>query len=42
MDTIYPEVRREENPHGYYVDLSVKLLDLKKDLLKKAKGTKVE
>ena len=42
MDTLYPEVRREENPHGYYVDLSVKLLDLKKDLLKKAKGTKVE
>ena len=42
MDTLYPEVRREENPHGYYVDLSVKLLELKKDLLKKAKGTKVE
>ncbi len=42
MATLYPEVKREENPHGYYVDLSVKLLELKKRMLKNAKATKVE
>jgi len=31
--TIYPEIKRTENPHEYYVDLSEKLLSLKKDLI---------
>jgi nicotinate phosphoribosyltransferase len=42
MKTLYPEVKRIENPHGYYVDLTRRLLDLKKKLLKEAKGQKVE
>ena len=35
LDTLWPEVRRLENPHKYYVDLSKKLWDLKNELLKK-------
>lgn len=31
--TLYPEVTRLENPHGYYVDLTKKLLKLKKELI---------
>ena len=31
--TIYPEVKRSANPHGYYVDLTKKLLNLKKQLI---------
>ena len=31
--TIYPEIKRISNPHGYYVDLSKKLLKLKKELI---------
>jgi len=31
--TIYPEVKRSSNPHGYYVDLTKKLLELKKELI---------
>ena len=42
MATLYPEVKREENPHGYYVDLSPELLELKKRMLKKAKEQRVE
>ena len=33
MDTLWDEVRRFENPHRYYVDLSQKLWDIKNDLL---------
>lgn len=33
MDTLYPEVRRLEKPHKYYVDLTKKLLELKKSLI---------
>lgn len=33
MQTLYPEVRRIHKPHKYYVDLSEKLLKLKKDLI---------
>ena len=33
FQTIYPEIKRSSNPHGYYVDLSKKLLKLKKDLI---------
>ena len=36
FQTIYPEIKRSSNPHGYYVDLSEKLLKLKKDLINKA------
>lgn len=42
METLYPEVKREENPHKYYVDLSRKLLNLKRDLLLQAKSQNVE
>jgi len=31
--TLYPEIKRPENPHVYYVDLSEKLLALKKELI---------
>lgn len=31
--TIYPEIKRNSNPHGYYVDLTIKLLNLKKELI---------
>ena len=33
---LWDEVKRFENPHEYYVDLSQKLWDIKQDLLKKA------
>ena len=42
MLTLYPEIKREENPHGYYVDLTRKLLKLKKELLKQAKEQRVD
>jgi nicotinate phosphoribosyltransferase len=32
--TIYPEIKRSVNPHEYYVDLTEKLLDLKKKLIR--------
>lgn len=31
--TIYPEIKRAANPHEYYVDLSEKLLTLKKSMI---------
>lgn len=34
IDKLWDEVKRFENPHKYYVDLSQKLFDLKSDLLK--------
>lgn len=42
MGTLYPEVKRIENPHLYYIDLSRKLLQLKKELIKQAKAQTVE
>ena len=33
LDTLWDEVRRFENPHQYYVDLSQKLWNIKSDLL---------
>lgn len=42
MATLYPEVKRSENPHGYYVDLTRKLLELKKALIREAKGQTAE
>ena len=42
MKTLYPEVKRTYNPHGYYVDLTRKLLELKKALILEAKAQRVE
>lgn len=33
METLYPEIKRLLNPHGYYVDLSQQLLELKQQLI---------
>lgn len=33
FETIYPEVKRLLNPHGYYVDLSERLRNLKRELI---------
>lgn len=38
FETIYPEIKRNVNPHEYYVDLTQKLLTLKKELIKTAKN----
>ena len=35
VDTLWDEVKRFDNPHNYYVDLSQKLWDIKYSLLKK-------
>lgn len=35
LDTLWDEVKRFENPHTYYVDLSQNLWDVKNELLKK-------
>ena len=37
METLWDEVKRFENPHTYYVDLSKKLWDVKRELLAAAK-----
>jgi len=37
FETLYPEIKRLVNPHEYYVDLSEKLLNLKKGLISKHK-----
>ena len=34
VDTLWDEVKRFENPHNYYVDLSQKLWDIKQALLR--------
>lgn len=33
FNTIYPEIKRLNNPHEYYVDLSQKLYDLKNKMI---------
>lgn len=38
LETLWDEVKRFENPHEYYVDLSQKLWDIKHGLLNKYKG----
>ena len=38
MDTLYPEVRRITNPHGYYVDLSDELRELKYRMIDEVKS----
>ena len=35
---LYPEIKRLDTPHEYYVDLSIKLLNLKKELITKYRG----
>ena len=34
VETLWDEVKRFDNPHNYYVDLSQKLWDIKYDLLR--------
>ena len=36
VDSLWDEVKRFENPHNYYVDLSQKLWDIKQELLRRA------
>ena len=38
METLYPEVRRITNPHGYYVDLSDELRELKYRMIDEVKS----
>ena len=33
VDTLWDEVKRFDNPHNYYVDLSQKLWDIRNELL---------
>ncbi|MBQ8758675.1 MAG: nicotinate phosphoribosyltransferase, partial [Clostridia bacterium] len=40
IDMLWDEVKRFENPHKYYVDLSEKLWSIKMELIKSAKGKK--
>lgn len=46
FNTLYPEIKRLENPHGYYVDLTNRLRELKEELIrlhtKKAEKEKVK
>ena len=41
LDTLWDEVKRFENPHGYYVDLSQKLWDIRNDLLINARNSQI-
>ena len=38
VSTLWPEVKRFDYPHQYYVDLSEKLMELKDEMLKKGRG----
>ena len=40
--TIYPEIKRADNPHQYYVDLTNKLRELKEAMIKEVRNTKVK
>ena len=40
IDNLWEEVKRFENPHTYYVDLSEKLWRVRKDLIEEYKGVK--
>ena len=37
-DLLWDEVKRFENPHKYYVDMSEKLWNIKRELLEKNRG----
>ena len=38
VDTLWDEVKRFDNPHQYYVDLSQRLWDIKNELLQRNAG----
>lgn len=40
LDTLWDEVKRFDNPHNYYVDLSKKLYDLKQSMIDKSRKSK--
>ena len=40
VDTLWDEVKRFENPHKYYVDLSAKLWEIRKLLIEEYKGVR--
>ena len=40
VDNLWDEVKRFENPHTYYVDLSQKLWDLKNNMINKIRDNK--
>lgn len=40
--TIYPEIKRLDNPHQYYVDLTNKLRELKEAMIMEVRNTKVK
>ncbi|MCH5191484.1 MAG: nicotinate phosphoribosyltransferase [Oscillospiraceae bacterium] len=40
IDNLWEEVKRFENPHTYYVDMSQKLWKIRNDLIKEHKGVK--
>lgn len=40
FQTLYPEIKRRSNPHEYYVDLSEKLLNLKKEMIRASRQKK--
>ena len=37
VGTLWDSVKRFENPHNYYVDLSQKLFDIKEELLRRSR-----
>ena len=41
MSTLYPEVRRNKNPHGYYVDGTEEYVKFKNDLIEKTRDMQV-
>ena len=41
MSTIYPEVKREMNPHTYYVDGTQEYVEFKNDMIKSLKNKKL-
>ena len=40
IDSLWDEVKRFENPHKYYVDLSEKLWEIRKLLIEEYKGVR--
>lgn len=40
LDNLWDEIKRFENPHSYYIDLSQKLWDVKNELITKLKAQK--
>ena len=38
VESLWPEVKRFDNPHGYYVDLSEKLMELKDRMLREGRN----